>query len=231
VKSFDWISSFLLGRKQSVLVNGVLSSLGSVLSGIPQGTVLGPLLFIIFINDILDEVRSDGYLFADDTKLVKQITNKEDALLLQEDINTLKSSADKWGMEFNKDKCHIISIGKEENNRYNHDYHIGTDTIDHVFDEKDLEVIVSHDLNFETHIDNKTNLANKIVCLIRRSFSFLDPSSFKKLFLRIRETSSRICSLSMVTLFTASYRQIRESPDPCNKIGRWTTKLRVWRKT
>ena len=78
-KLFHWIKEFLKERTQSVIVNGVESERTSVLSGIPQGTVLGPLLFVVYINDILDKVKSHGLLFADDAKIYRAITNKEDA--------------------------------------------------------------------------------------------------------------------------------------------------------
>ena len=92
-------------------MNGELSSSGSVTSGIPQGTVLGPILFVVYINDILENITSDGFLFADDTKIFRAITSRSDALHLQADIGSLK----RWGMEFNLDKCHVLTLGKFEN--------------------------------------------------------------------------------------------------------------------
>ena len=76
-KVLKWIEEFLSGREQYVIVNGEKSSSGCVTSGIPQGTVLGPLLFVVYINDILENVTSEGFLFADDTKLFHAITLKE----------------------------------------------------------------------------------------------------------------------------------------------------------
>ena len=82
-KILDWIRAFLIGRNQSVLVNGELSSSGSVMSGIPQGNVPGPILFVVYINDILENIRSDGFIFADDTKIFRAITSRSDTLHLQ----------------------------------------------------------------------------------------------------------------------------------------------------
>ena len=81
----NWIKAFLLGRSQVVRVNGEKSEETAVLSGIPQGSVLGPLLFVVYINDLPESVKSNIFLFADDTKILKQITSKEDALGLQSD--------------------------------------------------------------------------------------------------------------------------------------------------
>ena len=78
-------------------------------SGIPQGSVLGPLLFVIFINDLPDQVKSDMYLFADDTKVFRRISTKEDEETLQKDINEMLKWADKWQLEFHPDKCKNVN--------------------------------------------------------------------------------------------------------------------------
>ena len=85
-------------------INGTESDLGSVLSGVPQGTVLGPLLFVIYINDMLDSITSDGLLLADDTKVFRQISSEDDAMKLQADINILKAWTETWLLRFNADK-------------------------------------------------------------------------------------------------------------------------------
>ena len=181
-KILQWMKAFLIGRNQSVLVNGEKSSPGCVTSGIPQGTVLGPIIFVLYINDILENITSDGFLFADDTKIFRAITSKEDALHLQSDIDSLKFWSETWGMEFNLDKCHVLTLGKFENTKYTHRYQLGGEELEHVFTEKDLGVTIDSGLTFADHISNKTRLANAIVGLIRRSFSHLDTRSFKKLF-------------------------------------------------
>ena len=91
-KLLRWIEEFLTGRQQYVIVNGEKSSPGRVTSGIPQGTVLGPLLFVVYINDILENLSAEGFLFADDTKIFRAITSRDDSLNLQSDIDALE----KW---------------------------------------------------------------------------------------------------------------------------------------
>ena len=86
----EWIRDFLDGRIQQMMVNGVKSEIAPVISGIPQGTVLRPVLFVIYINDLLDNIKSDGLMFADDTKIFRHITSREDALALQSDIKLLE---------------------------------------------------------------------------------------------------------------------------------------------
>ena len=181
-KVLSWIEAFLSGREQVVRVNGELSSPKPVISGIPQGSVLGPLLFVLYINDLPDVVKSNILLFADDTKIFNQVKSRSDALLIQEDINELEQWSDKWLLRFNTDKCHVLTLGKIENIQHTFRYTLYDKELDHVFEEKDLGVIIDMDLNFEEHMSSKIGKANGIMGLIRRTFSYLDPITFKKLY-------------------------------------------------
>ena len=87
------MNAFLSDRTQEVVVNGSNSERASVLSGIPQGTVLGPVLFVVYINDILEDISSNGVMFADDTKIFRQITSQDDSLALQADLSKLETWA------------------------------------------------------------------------------------------------------------------------------------------
>ena len=178
-KLLRWIEEFLTGRQQCVLVNGEKSSYGHVTSGIPQGTVLGPLLFVVYINDILENISSDGFLFADDTKIFKTITSRDDSLNLQADIDALRNWSLEWGMEFNKGKCHVLTLGKFENTKHTHRYQLGGDENEHVFSEKDLGITIDSELTYDDHISNKIRNANGNAGLMRRSFSYLDPLTFR----------------------------------------------------
>ena len=123
-KILDWINEFIRGRSQEVCVNGVKSEPAPVLSGIPQGTVLGPMLFVIYINDILDKLSSEGLLFADDTKIFRTITSRDDAPNLQSDIKALEDWSKTWLLCFHPDKCHVLSLGKFENIMHTERYKI-----------------------------------------------------------------------------------------------------------
>ena len=133
-----WIKAFLVGRSQEVLVNGAKSKVTAVLSGIPQGSVLGPLLFVVYINDILDGIKSSGLLFADDTKIFRTITSKIDTRELQEDLTSLEQWSSKWSLDFNSEKCHILTLGKFENICCAYRYKIYDKELEHVYTEKDL---------------------------------------------------------------------------------------------
>ena len=115
--TFQWISSFLHGRTQQVLVEVCTSEKLDVLSGVPQGTVLGPLLFLIYINDQPTVCKSSkAHLFADDTLLYRHIANNGDSTKLQEDLTTLEDWESKWQMSFHPEKCTVLRI--TTNKRY-----------------------------------------------------------------------------------------------------------------
>ncbi|MES9950854.1 MAG: reverse transcriptase family protein, partial [Candidatus Thiodiazotropha sp.] len=112
-KTLLWIDSFLCYRQQRVVVNGIKSQWAPVLSGVPQGTVLGPLLFSLYINDIMADIDSEIRLFADDCVCYRQIYSKEDTLKLQKDIDRLGSWARRWGMRFQPVKCNMMQLTRK----------------------------------------------------------------------------------------------------------------------
>ena len=109
----EWICSFMKGRIQKVTINKD-SSWKEVDSGIPQGSVLGPILFVIYINDLPELVSSKVYLFADDTKIFRVISKDTDRLELQEDLNKLSNWSDKWLLKSHADKCKHMNIGRKK---------------------------------------------------------------------------------------------------------------------
>ena len=119
-KILAWIDAFLSGREQVVRVNGELSNSKLVISGIPQGSVLGPLLFVLYINDLPEVVNSNILLFADDTKIFHQVNSREDALSIQKDINALEQWSYKWLLKFNTEKCHVLTLGKLHKIQHTH---------------------------------------------------------------------------------------------------------------
>lgn len=184
-----WISSFLNGRQQKVCVNGETSSWSDVSSGIPQGSVLGPLLFVIYINDLPEVVEhSEAYLFADDTKIFKDISTEQDCVDLQSDFHALQQWSNKWLLKFHPDKCEVlhISTSRSTGDIQNYPYSMpdGDEThfLKHKPAIKDLGVTVDGELSFEQHIQEKVNKANSMMGLIRRTFTYLDEESFLSLY-------------------------------------------------
>ena len=171
-----WIENFLSNRLQRVVINGQSSEWTDVSSGVPQGSVLGPLLFIMFVNDLPEEVDSYCRLFADDAKLYKDLQNLEDFDTIQNDLNKLCQWTIKWLMLFNVDKCKVMHIGKD-NPRFEYemtDRDGNTKVLKSVELEKDLGVHVQENLKFDKHISLTVNKANRLVGLIKRAFSYLD---------------------------------------------------------
>ena len=112
-KTLAWIAAFLHYRTQFVVVNGTHSTTTPVTSCVPQGSVLGPTLFLLFINDITQVTNSQLRLFADDTVLYKTINSLHDHQVLQEDLLNVTKWASDWQMDFNVTKCHILCITKK----------------------------------------------------------------------------------------------------------------------
>ena len=176
-----WIQSFLTGRRQRVMVNGEASEWKNVSSGVPQGSVLGPLLFVLFINDLPDVINngSEIFLYADDTKVYRKIKNSEDRAKLQEDLDELKSWTEKWLLSFHPDKSRYMRIGRTTVEDDGYSMH---KTIARTRTEKDIGVVIDDKLAFSDHLADKINKANKIVGLIRRTFQHLECATFKPLF-------------------------------------------------
>ncbi len=182
-KVLSWIRAFLTGREQRVVVNGAYSKWSPVTSGIPQGSVLGPVLFVLFVNDMPDVVHSTLLMFADDAKVFRRVDSVEESKELQEDLNKLSEWADKWQMEFNIDKCKVMHIGYgNQKQRYSLPKDGQELELQKTTEEKDLGVIVDEKLNFSKHVEKKVNVANRILGLIRISYSNLTASSVRRLF-------------------------------------------------
>ena len=178
-----WIGSFLDGRTQIVKVNGESSYEASVTSGIPQGSVLGPILFVIYINDLPDIVRSsDSFLFADDTKIMRQISSENDSLLLQSDIDALYEWSKKWLLKFHPDKCACMGIGYSPKEEIYTSYNMNGHCLKIINSEKDLGVLFDNNLKFDMHINSIINRANRILGIVRKTFDCLDRQIFANLY-------------------------------------------------
>ena len=184
----DWIRAFLTSRFQQVRLNGVTSDQKPVLSGIPQGSVLGPLLFVIYINDLPSVCgnSSNLFLFADDAKLYKCFKNMNDYLSLNNVCRELFSWSERWLMKLNISKCKVLSLGRGSS-IINYDYGFvapegGFVSLEHEHLMKDLGVFIDPDLTFDEHIHEKINVANKMLGIIRRNFVDLDKNSFLLLY-------------------------------------------------
>ena len=177
----DWIEMFLCNRKQKVVVNGAHSEWVDVKSGVPQGSVLGPVLFVLFINDLPQEVISELLLYADDAKIYRKISSDSDREQLQKDLHTMSIWSDVWLLTFHPDKLKKITISRNEF-QIERRYHVGGDPVKNVKSEVDLGVCVDAELNFDEQRKLSIGKANRMIGAVRRSFQFLDPYTFVKLY-------------------------------------------------
>ncbi len=178
-----WVESFLTGRKQRVNIHGKFSSWADVHSGIPQGSVLGPILFVIFINDLPDAVGSYVKIFADDTKVFTQIKKEDDWMQLQDDLDSLSHWSDMWQLKFNVSKCGVMHYGSQtEVHTYSMSEEGTRRNLEVLNEEKDLGVKFDPTLTFSKHAAMVANKANRIVGVIRRTFDFLDEEIMKLLY-------------------------------------------------
>ena len=164
-----WLQDWLTDRRQRVVINGKESEWRNVISGVPQGSVLGPLLFIIYINDIDEGLTCKISKFADDTKITSKVTSVLQWQQLQKDLNTLASWAEKWQMKFNTGKCKVLHIG---NNNVQANYSMNDIQLSSTDAEKDLGVIISKDLKPGKQCTEVLKTANKLVGFIGRTFEF-----------------------------------------------------------
>ena len=191
-----WISDFLYNRSQAVRVNSAQSSSSPVLSGVPQGSVLGPVLFLIYVTNISDHISNFTSLFADDTKLFSHILDDHSTTSLQEDIDKLNFWAENMQMSFNLSKCHVMHLGsnnsKHQYSMYksSHTYSKPAGTaykltfydLTDVTEETDLGICIDDKLSFSNHITVKLSKANKMLHVIKNTFKNLTPEIFKKLY-------------------------------------------------
>jgi hypothetical protein len=176
-----WVEMFLCNRKQKVVINDAHSEWETVTSGVPQGSVLGPVLFVIFINDLPQEVISELLLYADDAKIYRTITNEADREQLQKDLHSMSIWSDIWLLSFHPDKLKKLTISRKEYQTERR-YYVGADPVKNVNSEVDLGVCVDSELNFDEQRKLRIGKANKMVGAVRRSFQFLDPYTFVKLY-------------------------------------------------
>lgn len=178
-KLLKWIENWLGNRKQRVCVNGGRSRWAEVKSGVPQGSVLGPILFLIFIDDLDVGIVNRLLKFADDTKVFGKVNNEEEARRLQEDLDRLLTWSIDSQMEFNIDKCKVLHVGK--NNR-NHDYTLNGHKLQSVDQERDLGITVSSNLKTSLQCKQAYTKANRMLGLINRTMKNKTPEVMTRLY-------------------------------------------------
>lgn len=197
--ALSWFSSYLHERRQRVIVNGKCSDWTPVSSGTPEGGLLSPLLFAMFINDLPAQIQSPCLMFADDVKIYRKITCAADAALLQEDLQRLCRWSQVWKLNLNPTKCKSFRMTLKKL-PIQSIYFVGNTALEHVDTIRDLGVILDQKLTFGAHIDNTVKKANRALGLLIRSFQkskargYFNPSSIRvSYFAHVRSVLEYCC--------------------------------------
>ena len=167
-KTLSWISNFLRHRSQRVVVGGEHSSWTDVVSGVPQGTVLGPLLFLTYINDLPDNLKSSVRLFADDCVLYHEIKDCKDSKELQHDLDTLVQWESDWQLSFNPAKCHVMRLTHAKSPKH-YTYKLGESVLSEVTGHPYLGIHISNDLTWNAHVNQMVSKANRTLGFVTRN--------------------------------------------------------------
>ena len=167
--TLNWIQAFLTDRTQTVVLDGTSSTSVPVTSGVPQGTVLGPILFLIYINDFPEYLQySKLRLFADDSIIYREITSHTDCHKLQLDLDAAARWESDWLMAFHPDKCTKLTVSQKKHT-FNHDYILHNHTLESVTSAKYLGITLQSNLKWNLHCDNITANANKSLGFLKRN--------------------------------------------------------------
>ena len=179
-KVLKWITAWLRNRKQKVTTQGAESTWRPVISSVVQGSVLGPLCFLIYMNDLESNLKASTVSkFADDTKLIHTVETEEDRTGMQNSLNDLHTWASTWQMKFNEGKCSVMHFGKQ-NPHYT--YTMGSSELKEANEEKDLGILVNKSLKVASQCAAAAKKGNRVLGMIKRNFSFRTKEVIVKLY-------------------------------------------------
>ena len=218
--ALTWIDSFLTDRRQQVRANGELSEFKPVKSGVPQGSILGPVLFTLYVNDIPSELDTFISMYADDTKLYTAITSESSVASLKSDLKKLEAWALLMQMKFHPLKCKIMHLGKDnpktayQMKTPDGNYH----NLEETEVEKDLGVEVDNKLKFSHHVQTKVNKANKVLGCLKHTFKYLTKDIFPMLYKSLVRPHLEYASCIWSP-------QLKRDQDALERVQRRATKL------
>ena len=160
------------------MIEGQVSSPLPVTSGVPQGSIIGPLLFVLYINDICDVCTSFMKVYADDAKLYRNIKSRQDVLSLQNDLNALFLWSKIWRMNFNISKCKFMSICRKV--KIDFDYSIDNNILSRVTEFNDLGITITRKLSWCENVKTVSSKAHSMIGMIKRSVGFNSPIDGKR---------------------------------------------------
>ncbi|PFX14780.1 RNA-directed DNA polymerase from mobile element jockey [Stylophora pistillata] len=178
-----WCGDYLLCRKQRVVVDGKSSSWLNITSGVPQGSILGPLFFVIVISDLPEVVQQSSVaLYADDCKACRVVNCANDLMMFQDDLDSLCACSQRNRMIFNVKKCKMMRITRKKQ-PFRSSFTLNGSDIEEVYEFRDLGLLMNHHLSWNSHVDAITNKANRILGLLGRTCRDLkDTETLKMLY-------------------------------------------------
>ncbi|BHF73527.1 hypothetical protein SprV_0401660800 [Sparganum proliferum] len=177
-----WIENFLLGRHQVVCIGQAKSDRAMVESGVPQGSVLGPILFLIYVDDAARAFDCEVAMFADDMKIWSVIQGPADEDRLQVNLNRLEEWSNRWLLRFNVGKCSILRLGNTARSASTRGYFLGGAALQEVEAQKDLGVLMTSSLKPSAHCSTVAKSAMSVLYAIKRAFMDFDEDVFSKTF-------------------------------------------------
>ena len=222
---FRWFKDYLTERTQRVVLENVASHWSPVTSGVPQGSILGPLLFTLFINDLPDEAAYGVKvaLYADDAKLYRNVTSAEHCDLIQDTLSNMHFWSQRNNIRFNKSKCKVLTVTRKKTPIV-FDYTLDGTALTRASEEKDLGVIITSTLSWDSHIHTITAKANKLLGLLKRTCPLLSSVSVRRsLYLSLVKSqlcyATQVWSPAYVTL-NAKVEQVQR------RASRWILRTR-----
>ena len=212
-----WIKDFLVGRTMNVLVDGILSDDKGVRSGVPQGSVLGPILFLIFINHICSTLQCYYVLFADDLKLYVKLRFRPDfqnidIALFQHDLDIINKTAKSWGLSFNLDKCVILRFMRGNSSVHNDTpYYMDGHPLKFVDTHTDLGVTINKNLKYHSHIHNVARKAGGLAANFLKSTVCRSEEFMLELF-KTHQTRNGLCVSSLEYWLRGRLESFRVGP-------------------
>src|ERR1043165_6201991 len=175
----NWVEEWLKGREQRVVLSGEYSEWNEVTSGVPQGSVLGPVLFIMYVNDLDQNVGNKFWMFADDAKMLAKVNSLEEKHRAKEDLNLLEQWGEKWQMEFNTSKCQVMHLGKKNSEEI---YMIDGVPLEAAKEERDLGIIITDNLKVGAQCPKAASKGYQILGLISKTIESRDKGIIVKLY-------------------------------------------------
>jgi len=193
-KTARWVKSFLSGRTQKVVIDGEMSESVPVNSGVPQGSVLGPILFLVFIDDLPKYTsHSQVRLFADDTIVYLTVSSTDDCKKLQNDLESLEKWEKEWMVEFHPAKCNVLRITRR-NQKTIFPYTLHGHVLEEEKSAKYLGVTLSEDMSWNNHIDKVASKANSKLGFLKRNIKVKNSDLKEKAFKAIVRPTMEYCS-------------------------------------